>query len=296
MIKQRTYALKRMFFLILTSLYASQIHAIDIVKLQLQQMSNNKAAHNVAVIQRALEVTEAEYGPFQLEKINMTMSSARMLHSLIEGQLINTAIVPASVLWDKHTTSVKVPVRQGLLSYRLLLVNKSELAKFDKINSLEELKKQSAGLHKGWETTKLFNLNNFKVVETGHFEGLFSMLDVNRFDYIPRAIYEVYDELASRKHELKNITVEPTLALNIPTMSYVNVSPKSKRLAQRFESGLLKMKKNGELKALVYQYYGKDIKRANLASRKVIKIDNPNFNEIDSFSNESLLTDFNHSF
>jgi hypothetical protein len=280
--------------MLLITLFSFNSNAVDIVKLQLQQMSKNKAAHNTEVIRRALEITEPEFGDFRLDKINTTMSSARMLQSLIEGSLINTVIVPESDLWDKHTISVKVPVRLGLLSYRLLLVNKSDLSKFEKINTLDELKAIPVGLHKGWVTTKLFNLNAFNVIETGHFEGLFLMLNRYRFDYIPRGVYEVYDELASRQDVLKDIVVEPTIALFIPTMSYVNVSPTDPKIAKRLASGLLQLQNNGELKKILHKYYGNDIKRANLKNRKVFEINHPNFSPHDKLNYEILLENFNN--
>ena len=284
--------LKNITITLLITSCSFNLYAIDIVRLQLQQMSENKAAHNTEIIHRALEVTEYEYGPFRLDKVNVTLSSARVLHSLINGELINTAIVPASDEWDKHTISVKVPVRLGLLSYRLLMINKNDLSKFEKINTLNELKSLSAGLHKGWVTTKLFNLNAFKVVETGHLEGLFLMLNKHRFDYIPRGVYEAYDELAARQEVLKDIVVEPTIALYIPTLSYVNVSPADPRIAKRLASGLHTLQANGELKHLLNKYYGDDIRRANLKDRKIFEISGPNFTPQDRAYYKSLLADF----
>ena len=294
MIVLKTSLLNCITTMLLITLFSFNSNAVDIVKLQLQQMSENKAAHNTEVIRRALEITESEFGAFRLDKINTTMSSARMLQSLIEGSLINTVIVPASDLWDKHTISVKVPVRLGLLSYRLLLINKSDLSKFEKINTLDELKAIPVGLHKGWVTTKLFNLNAFNVIETGHFEGLFLMLNRYRFDYIPRGVYEVYDEVASRQDVLKDIVVEPTIALFIPTMSYVNVSPTDPKIAKRLASGLLQLQNNGELKKILHKYYGNDIKRANLKNRKVFEINHQNFSPHDKLNYEILLENFNN--
>ncbi len=155
------------------ALFSFKSYSVDIVMLQSQQMSENKAAHNTEVIRRVLEITEPEYGPFKLEIVNLTMSSARMLKALASGKLINAAIVPASHIWDKHNIAIRVPVRQGLLSYRLLLVNKADLPKFEKINCLKELNHYTAGLHKGWLTTEIFKLNGLKVTTTEYFEGLF---------------------------------------------------------------------------------------------------------------------------
>lgn len=266
--------------------------ALDVIKLQTHQMSQNKAAHSAAVLQRALEITEPEYGAFKLEEVNITMNSARLLQSLITGELINVAYGPERNLWQEKIISVKVPVRLGLLSYRLLLVNKNALDEFKDVDSLDELKKIPVGLHSGWMTTKVLKANQFNTFEAGHFESLFLMLNKHRFDYIPRGIYEIFDELSARQDTLTNLTIEPTIALYIPTLTYVNVSPTQPRLAKRLEAGLITMLNSGELKTLLYQYYGKDIKQANLESRNIIKINNAGFNPPKELEQHMLLSDF----
>lgn len=270
------------------ALFSFKSYSVDIVKLQSQQMSENKAAHNTEVIRRALEITEPEYGPFKLERVNLTMSSARMLKALAGGELINTAIVPASEVWDKHNIAIRLPARQGLLSYRLLLVNKADLPRFEKINSLKELNHFTAGLHKGWLTTEIFKLNHLSVMEIAHFEGLFLMLNRRRFDYIPRDVYDIYDELSARQIMLKDIVVEPTIALYIPTSSYVYVSPEETRLAKRIDSGVRKLLASGELKEILIKYYANDINRANLNGRKIFEIENPYFNPKDKLNYKNL--------
>ena len=257
--------------MLIMALVSFKSYSVDVVKLQSQQMSENKSAHNTEVIRRALEITEAEYGPFKLEIVNLTMSSA-------------------SELWDKHNIAIRLPVRQGLLSYRLLLVNKADLPMFEKINSLKELNNFTAGLHKGWLTTEIFKLNNLSVTETGHFEGLFLMLNRRRFDYIPRGIYEIYDELNARQTMLRDIVVEPTIALYIPTSSYVYLSPEDTRLAKRIDTGVRKLITSGELKAIVKKYYANDINRANLNGRKIFEIENPYFNPKDKLNFNNLLS------
>lgn len=285
--------LKHTAIVLLITLCSCRSYAIDIVKLQTHQMSENKAAHNAEVIKRALEITEPEYGAFKLEQINITMNSARLLQTLIAGELINVALGPERELWEQQVISVKVPVRLGLLSYRLLLTNKGALSNFEKVTTLQVLKAIPVGLHSGWMTTQVLKSNNFNVIEAGHFESLFLMLNKHRFDYIPRGIYEVYDELATHQPNLSNLVVEPTIALYMPTLSYVNISPSKPRLAKRLELGLLAMLETGELKTLLYKYYGEDIKRADLKNRKIFTIENPNFETQNSFKDKMLLTDLN---
>lgn len=275
-----------MFFLVLFS-YKS--HSIDIIKIKHQQLSKNKAAHNIDVIQRALEVTEPKYGPFILETVNLRMTSNREVRVVEEGDLINVTITPANQYWDKHLTPIKVPIRLGLLSYRLLLVNKVDLPKFEKIKTIEEIKQTTVGLLHSWKTTGIYKENKMMMVESHNYEGLFSMLNAHRFDYIPRAIYEIYDELEAQESILKDIVVEPTIALFIPTRTFVYVSPKNKRLLKRLESGLHQLLITGELKEILNKHYGSDITRANLKKRKIITIESAYYNQMGTIYDEYLL-------
>lgn len=268
----------RVTFIFLMSLSAVKAFALDIALIQNQQMSENKAAHNAAVVTRALEVTEDEYGPFEVKVVDLTLSNGRLHKFIVEGKTFNTVVIIANKLWDDSTIGINIPVRLGLLSYRMLLINKGDIAKFSKINSAEQLGGLSAGLATSWETTKIFKYHNFNVKTTGHFEGIFSMLDKERFDYLPRGVYEIYDELEARKSLLDDVVVEPSLALYIPTISRVYVSPSEPRLAKRIEKGLNKILMNGDLEKLLYKYYQKDLMRADLKNRKMIKIDNPYYN------------------
>lgn len=269
--------------------FSIKSYSVDIVKLQLQQFSEHKAAHNSDVIRRALEITEPEYGAFKLQLIEINMNGDRMIHSSLSGELINTVIVPPSNEWDRQHIAIRIPIRLGLLSYRLLLVNKADLAKFEKIQTLQELKDLRVGLTNYWETTKILKNEAFNILETAHFDGLFLMLDKQRFDYLPRGIYEIFSELNARQNVLSNVVVEPTIALHIPMLSYVYVSPSEQRLAKRIKAGLQKLMFNGELKTLLYKHYGEDLVRANLKDRKVFEIKNSYYNQYDSIYNNYLL-------
>ncbi|MGJ8680944.1 MAG: hypothetical protein ACSHXM_11445, partial [Paraglaciecola sp.] len=121
------------------------------------------------------------------------------------------------------------------------------------------------------------------------FEGLFQMLEKQRFDYFPRAIYEIYNELETRKSSLENVVIEPTLAIYLPTETYVYVSPTAPRIADRMQQGLNMLLKSGELKRILVKYYSDEIARANLANRKIIKIENSQIKNPVSFGPEFIL-------
>lgn len=264
------------FFVFILFCNIPSVSAIDTVKL-LKPLSetDKRSLHKNAVILRALEVTEIEFGAFKLEYVNINMTPSRALVSLIQGQLFNTFIGPNNTAWEKEVFTIKVPIRLGLLSYRLLLTRQSQASLFANINTLEDLTQLNAGLQYDWLTTEVYKANKMKVTTAHKFESLFEMLKQSRFDYIPRAVYEIYDELNNPNTDLTHIIIEPTLALYLPMATYVYVSPQNARLAQRLEIGLHKLMATGEIKSILDEYYAEDIRRANLKSRKIITINNP---------------------
>lgn len=267
--------------LLVTSFFVNNSHAMDVAKLQVQKLSKSKAAYKIDIIQRALQVTEAEYGEFTLDVVDLTMSGQRIFQSSLEGGLINTIIQPRNELLDQQHLVIRIPVRLGLLNYRLLLIDKSDVGKYEKVETLTDLNHFKAGLGGYWETTKVYKKNRLNMLEVSHIPNLFSMLQKQRFDYLPRGLYEIYDELDSHHNKMKTIVIEPTIALHIPMYTYVYVSPKAPRLANRLQVGLHSLLVSGELKKILYDHYADDIQRSNLPSRKVISIESnayPHYN------------------
>ncbi|AZQ84348.1 ABC transporter substrate-binding protein [Colwellia sp. Arc7-635] len=264
-------------------------HAVDHIRMHSPAVGEDKRTmHKDEVLRRALEISEKNFGTFTLDFVNIELPTARALRVIETGKLINVFIAAANDDWDNIATPIKIPVRFGQLSYRLLLVNKNNLDKFKAIDSLSDLKKLTAGSQKGWALNEVLKDTDIEVVTGSNFEGLFLMLNNQRFDFFPRAIYEAYNELENRKNILNNIVVEPTLALYIPTVSYVYVSHEVPQIARRLEYGLEQMVKNGELKTLFNKYYKEDIIRANLQNRKIIRIENSYFSKQDAFVDRNL--------
>lgn len=277
------YFLYSIFFLL------DQSYAIDNIKMLRPLLGEGKRAkHKDEVIKRALEVSKVKYGNYTFSAINVDMTSSRALASIQSGRLINIFIAPASEKWEKDSIPIRVPIRLGLLSYRLLLVNKDQAYKFEHVESLKDLKEFTAGLQTDWITTDAFNASQMNSVIGHNFEGLFLMLKKKRFDFIPRAIYEIYDELDNRKKILSNITIEPTLGLYLPMATYVYVSQSAPKIAERIEYGLNILVKTGELKRILMRYYAEDIQRANFKNRKIIRIKNPYYHDREILNNKEL--------
>lgn len=261
-----------------------QTQAIDTVKVLRPQWA--MAEFKDALIKRAMEVTIDEYGPYEFVVSPLKMNRSRSLKYIVKGDTHNLYITPSHPDWDKNTIAIKIPIRLGLLSYRLLLINKNDLELFSEIKTLEQLTALTAGLRSQWVTTKMFKHYGFSLVETDDYSRLFLLLDKHKYNYFPRSVYEVYGELADRTQLYKNLVIEPNLALNIPTATYVYISPQYPRLAERLTKGLTLLFTNGELASLVDKYYGDAIKKSQLSKRKIITIENPFNSEAERLNNE----------
>lgn len=286
MIKSKKHI--QLLFIIITFI-APNVLAVDTVKILKPLLGHDKRSkHKDEIILRSLQVTEEVFGPYKFETVDGNMSPGRALISMQEGTMINTFIAPSNEEWNAKTLSIKIPIRQGLLSYRLLLINEASASKFSKVKTIEDLSKLTAGLHSDWVTTGVFKSSGMGTLTAHNYEGLFLMLSHSRFDYIPRAIYEIYDELNTRKESLHNVIVEPTIALYLPMVSYVYVSPKEPELAKRIEAGLRKLIASGEIRKILNKYYAEAIERADLKNRTIIKIDNPDFKDHYLLENKEL--------
>lgn len=268
-------ALFKHIFLIFVISACGIVVAKDVVIISNSESAENdkRSEHKNAVIRRALELTENQYGPFQFRILSIQMNSHRALPVTIKGSPTNIYISAENEAWNNNTIAIKIPIRRGLLAYRLLLINKVDQDKFAAIKSIDDLKLLNAGLRKGWATANAFKKLGMKYTETNNFDGLFILLNQQRFHYIPRAIYEVFDELESRQHFLDNVMIEPTLALYLPMSTYVYVSPQFPRIAKRLEAGLNIMLENGDLERIFNDYYADEIERAGLAHRRLITYD-----------------------
>lgn len=271
--------LKYKIFLPIALLWLSFVNnafALDVVKLNPGRSSSDiRSLFKIETIETALKLTEAEYGVYKLEVDDALTTNARAIQELQTGEKINTFVALTNQTWEENTIAVKVPIRRGILNYRLLMVHKDSLDKFKDVQNINDLKELNVGLLRDWETTSVMRKNKFRVALSHSYNGLFSVLANKRIDYIPRGVNEIYDEIAQNPDK-DILMVEPNLALYIPAVTYIFVSPKNERLAERLTKGLEKMVASAQLTELFDKYYAKKIEQANLADRRIIYLKNPN--------------------
>nr|WP_321255218.1 hypothetical protein [uncultured Pseudodesulfovibrio sp.] len=228
-----------------------------------------------ALLEKALEVTKRTDGPFTISQAPLGMKRNRALHELIEGSNINIHIAATRREWESKTLPIRIPIIKGLLGYRLFLINKKDARLFKKIKNIEKLKKLRAGSGQQWTTTAVLLDAGFTVVTGSDYEGLFGMLEANRFDYFPRGINEIYFELEAQKQKHPDLDIDSALALYFPTPSYFFISPQHPHLADRIQRGLEILIQTGEFDTMFNKEFATSISRAKLNSRKLFIIENP---------------------
>jgi len=268
---------------------ARTVQAQDVIRLfKPHSELDQRHLYNNALLTLALEKTIPQYGSFDVVFTLPGTQRNRALVEIISGRKVNVHVVPTRPEWELKALPIRIPVLKGLLGYRLFLIRRHDIEKFEQIESLYQLMTLKAGLRQQWSTTKAMTRLGFQVVTGSDYEGLFAMLMANRFDYFPRGVNEIFGEYNSRSQHLPDMVIEPRLALYLPQPTYIFVSKKTPRLAQRLEAGLRQMILGGSFDKLFTAYHKSSLQQADLANRRVFKVDNPLLSKDTPFENESL--------
>ncbi|MFT6904836.1 MAG: hypothetical protein ACJAS1_001490 [Oleiphilaceae bacterium] len=277
------------FHLALLSFFVSHpAYALDIIKFGAPQSDkDDRSSYPVALLNKTLEITKSSYGPYKVET-SYKMTRNRALLELQKGELINIHEAPTRPEWEEKVLPIYVPIRKGLLGYRLFLIHKDNQSKLDKVQNIEDLKSLVAGLGAQWSITLSMKHFGFTMNTSLEYEHLFKLLHLKRFDYFPRGISEVFTELEMRKETYPDIVIESKKAFYLPLPTYFFVSPKTPHLAERIEKGLWLMIKNGSFDKLFDEYFSEVIAQAKLDSREILSIENPFVPYHKTFKKEEL--------
>lgn len=193
-----------------------------------------------------------------------------------ELMVINGAIdVQWMITTDERESKmipVKIPLYQGILGTRLLLGKHDRLEELSSTRNLDDLGKYVGGHGKHWKDLSIYAANGLRVSAHVKYESLFKLLDLGRFDYFHRGLNEIWDE-ASRYSESLGIVDKVMLFYPIPV--YFFITPKRPQLAGLLEKGLQLASEDGSLKTLFLKFNGEFIEKADLGSRHLIILKNP---------------------
>ncbi len=201
-------------------------------------------------------------------------SVPRIIESLRSGDF-DVVWTASSQEIESQITPVRIPLFMGLLGYRLMLVHKDNRDLFRNVTTLDELRQFTLGQGTGWPDTEILKANQFNVVETPKWAGLFYMTDGKRFDAYPRGIQEPWQEVEMFK-ELE-LVVDEYVLLRYTMPFYFFVNAKRPELAAQIERGLNLAIEDGSFQAaLLNNVMVKDVlSKANIQKRRVFNLVNP---------------------
>lgn len=227
------------------------------------------------VLRLALEKTRATHGDFVIQQRPFEASIDRvkaMLQAASGVDVIWASVTPERLQKMRH---VEVNLLHDLNNYRALLIRKSDVAKFQNIQTLDQLRLLNAGNGNNWTDTSVMRANGFKVITAVDFGLLVKMLMAKRFDFITRGVHEIGMDL--QMFSAEELTVVPNLVLkySAPINYGFFVRKADEALAQRLEAGLAIAKEDGSLEALMENTELFNMGRNLLAKKpRVIEIDN----------------------
>ena len=241
--------------------------------------SEKRDEYQFRLLELALQKTVSKYGKYELTKNNEKYTSLRSRRELARGETINIIALPTPTSPPKalepQASIIKKPLLRGLLGYRKLVVRRSDLQKFENINSVAELQHLAAGQGRDWEDINIYRLNNYSVVDNADYFNLFAMLAAGRFDYIPLSVIEVDDIMVRFSQYSKEFVVVPNLIIYYPFPVLYNISERHPELVARLEQGLDLAQADGSFNKLFETYFAKELDKLSAQKLKVFILKSP---------------------
>jgi len=226
----------------------------------------------LALLKLALESSKDEFGEYELKKAIQPMFQNRAMLEIKYNRNLSVIWTMTSQQREQDLNPIRIPVLRGLGGYRIFLIKEGQQEKFYKIKSAKQLKKLFAGQGHDWPDSYILTDNDYRLVTGPGHSTLFNMLQYGRFDYMPRALHEPWNEVKM----FKGLQVETSLALHYPSPYYFFVSNDNSKLKERIELGLINAENNGSFQQLFNSHpvTKNMLLSANLQQRKIFKLRN----------------------
>lgn len=205
--------------------------------------SNYDSSHNYfyTILEKSLNKNNIDINILFSKK----MEQGRALVELKNNKSIDVFWAGTSIQREKELRAIKIPLVKGLLGYRVFIINKDNKNSFDKIISLDQLKKFKVCQGTYWPDTEILEESGFNVIKNTNYEAMFLQVSTKRCDFFPRGINEAYSEIKVRKASYPEIMLYDKIILYYPFPVYFFVSKENEELALKIEKGLLQMIEDG---------------------------------------------------
>ncbi len=277
--------LLRIFLLLLVSCTSLGVQAerpvLNIVVPPLEASAEDHARYFPQLLALALEKTRETHGPYTLSHYPIMLTAGRFLSELSRDGVVQVAWTMTSPEREQELLPIPISLLRGLNSHRIFLINASDRERFAAINHPDELRQLRAGQGAHWPDMEVLRANGYRVVGSADYELLFTMLANRRFDYFPRGLYEIWDELA--KHPDSGLAIEETLMFHYHGPIYFFTSRQRPELAARIRKGLEIALEDGSFDELFLSFPGfergyRELKNHN---RRVFNLTHPGYEDVE---------------
>ncbi len=210
----------------------------------------------------------------------VTIENVSNLPHLREWDMLENGTI--SVLWlirtkerDKKFLPIPVPLTNGLIGQRILLVPPGDRDKYKDVKTLEDFRRLGmvGGFGTGWYDVEVWNANSLPYLELADWRLLYKMTAKgNRnVNYLPRGFNEVAQEALNHPE----LVIEPHLMLVYNCDFILYVSPMKPRLAPILWDSLTRARDSGLMGRLVKKYWTRNYDIINPERRTILKLRQP---------------------
>lgn len=267
----RRYLFGQLASLLLASVVALPVVAMESIRYPVSMTADlNRADYIVDMLKLAVQKSGTKAS---LKPVRSDLNKIRMLMELQKGGQVDVYWGGASNEREAAMLPIRICLMKGLMGWRIPLVTKKNKNLFAQIETLDDLKKLSAGQGFHWTDTQILLGSEIRVERSYEYDNLLKMLVAGRFDYFPRSIMEIWDEVA--RHREMDILVDTHVVIHYPTAFYFFVKKDNQELAGILQRGLEIAIKDGSFNKLFFEYHKSQILQAHIENRKIIALKNP---------------------
>jgi len=258
-------------------------------RIRVNDFNDPNAAYAIKMLK--LAIAHSDNPKYQVDVIKQDFTQARVNEEVRTGGLLDLCWTASDAQIEAQLLPVRIPLFKGLLGYRIFIINKNNQAKFDKVKTLDDLKKLTLGQGRTWADGRILEANGFTVVKANKYSSLFNMVEGGRFDGFPRGVHEPFGELES--HPELELAVEKTLMVYYQMPFYLFVSHENKALATLLETGFERAIVNGDFDKVFYgdKAIQDVMQKADMKNRKLFKLDNPTLSKETPINRKELWFD-----
>lgn len=193
----------------------------------------------VELIDFVLKKAEPEYQATAIRLLKEKITTHENTLRLIRNEMIDLSWAGTSDDLESVLLPIRIPLLKGLLGKRVSIIHKRNLELFKDLSE-NKLKSLVACQGADWGDSDILESNGYKVLRVARFDLMFKMLNRNRCDYFPRAIFEGYNEIDVAIEEHPDLVMFDDVILQYKFPLYFFVHKNNTELAAQLEWGLKK--------------------------------------------------------